>query len=105
MSAVRYERQGVRLIGVTLASLVSLSARAFTVYDPAVHQSVLMQTGQEIAKFVQVINNQVNQIKTMTEELNTLKQYVDLFGNPGSVVPESSQPLAGDLNKKEVGQT
>ena len=34
----------------------------WTVYDPAVHRQMIVGTGQEVAKFVEMINNQVKQI-------------------------------------------
>ena len=49
----------ILLVGLGLA----IPAHAqWTVYDPAVHNQMLVSTAQEVAKFVEMINNQVKQI-------------------------------------------
>jgi len=59
------------------------------VFDPTMNvQSILntaQDTAQEVAKFVEMINNQVQQIQTLTDQ--------------------SVQPLVNDLRKTEVGET
>ena len=89
-----------------LSALVTTAAHAqWAVYDAAVHTQQIASTAEEMAKFVSVINNQVNQIKQLTEQINTLHHYVDLFGDPGKVLPLSAAALRGDLLKTEVGAT
>ncbi len=95
-----------RLIALTtIVGLTITSARAFTVYDPTVHASIILQTSQEIAKFVQMINNQVQQIRTLTDQLDEFKHYKELVGDPKVVVLTTVQPLVTDLRKTEVGET
>jgi hypothetical protein len=65
---------------------------------------MILGTSQEIAKFVQMINNQVTQIKTLTDELNELRHYVDLFGDPKAVSVPSLGALIEDLTKAEPGK-
>src|SRR5438128_10052715 len=67
-------------------------------------QSIL-NTAQEIAKYVEMINNQVQQIQTLTDQLNEFKHYEDLFGDPKAVLLTTVQPLVNDLRKTEVGET
>src|SRR5207237_8887435 len=95
---------------ITLSTLAVLRLTIAThaqwaVYDVAVHTQQIISTAQEIAKFVQMVNNQVQQIKQLTEQVNTLHHYVDLFGDPASVVPASITALTGDLKKTEFGKT
>jgi hypothetical protein len=82
-----------------------ISAQAFTVFDPAVNATIKLQTAQEIAKFAEMINNQVKQIKALTDQLNEFKHYESLFGDPKTVLLNTVQPLVTDLRKTELGQT
>ena len=82
-------------IALTLVTLgVAVSARAqWIVYDPASNIQGILNTAQEIAKFVEVINNQVQQIQTLTDQLNEFKHYESLFGDPKAVLLTTVQPL------------
>ncbi|MFO1501071.1 MAG: DUF4141 domain-containing protein [Verrucomicrobiota bacterium] len=95
-----------RFIALAFAALgVTISARAqWEVYDPTVHAQLIVNTAQEIAKYVQMINNQVQQIQTLTAQLNEFKHYEDLFGDPKAVLLSTVQPLVTDLRKTELGQ-
>jgi hypothetical protein len=94
----------ITLFGIATLSAVSLQAQ-WTVYDPAVHSQMIVSSAEEIAKFVEVINNQVNQVRQMTEQVNTLHHYVDLFGDPAKVALLSESSLRLDLLKPETGKT
>ena len=94
-----------RIITLALFLLAAaLPSRAqWTVYDPAVHTQTIMNGVQEIAKFVEVINNQVQQINTLTDQLNEFKHYQSLFGDPKAVVVATVAPLVSDLRRSELG--
>ena len=96
-----------KLIALTIVTAsVTLSARAqWVVYDPTMNIQQILDTAQEIAKYVQMINNQVQQIQTLTDQLNEFKNYENLFGNPSKVLLPTVQPLVNDLTKTELGQT
>ena len=95
-----------RILLTLIVSAAALSsARAFTVYDPAVHSSIILQTSQEIAKFVSMINNQVSQIRTLTDQLDEFKDYKKLFGDPKAVLLATAGPLLSDLRQSELGQS
>ena len=96
-----------KLIALTLVAVgLSLPARAqWTVFDPTMNMQQIIDTAQEIAKYVQMINNQVQQIQTLTAQLSEFKNYESLFGNPSQVVLATVQPLVNDLTKTELGQT
>ena len=95
-----------KLIALTLVTLgIATSARAqWVVYDPAVHTQQILDEAQNIAKYIEMINNQVQQIQTLTDQLNEFKHYEDLFGDPKAVLLTTVQPLVNDLRKTGVGQ-
>jgi hypothetical protein len=96
-----------RLIALTLATLgISLAAQAqWIVYDPTMNMQQIMAQAQNIAKYIEMIQNQVQQIRTLTDQLNEFKHYESLFGDPKAVVLTTVQPLVADLRKTELGQT
>src|SRR2546423_15194705 len=96
-----------KFIALTLATIgVATSARAqWVVYDPTLHTQSILNTAQEIAKYIEMINNQVQQIQALTSQLNEFKHYEDLFGDPKSVLLATVKPLTDDLRKTELGQT
>src|SRR4029077_10777851 len=96
-----------KFIALTLVTVsVALSARAqWIVFDPTSNIQQIIDTAQEIAKYVTMIENQVQQIQTLTDQLNEFKNYENLFGNPSKVLLPTVQPLVNDLSKTELGQT
>jgi len=74
------------------------------VYDPAVHTQQILDTAQEIAKYIEMINNQVQQITTLQNQLTSLNHYIDLFGDPSNIKLNTAVTLATDLLKAETGQ-
>ena len=96
-----------KFIALALVTLgITVSARAqWIVFDPTMNVQSILNTAQEIAKYVEMINNQVQQIQTLTDQLNEFKHYEDLFGDPKAVVLTTVQPLVNDLRKTEVGET
>ena len=96
-----------KLIALTLVTLgVATSARAqWVVYDPAVHTQQILDEAQNIAKYIEMINNQVQQIRTLTDQLSEFKHYENLVGDPKAVLLSTAQPLTDDLRKTELGRT
>ena len=96
-----------KFIALALVTLgVSVSARAqWIVFDPTMNVQSILNTAQEVAKFVEMINNQVQQIQTLTDQLNEFKHYESLFGDPKAVLLTTVQPLVTDLRKTELGET
>lgn len=93
------------LFTMTALGFVTTSQAQWAVYDAANHSQQIIGTAQEIAKFVEMINNQVQQIERLTQQVNTLNHYVDLFGDPASFTPPSIAMLTADLRKTELGET
>ena len=92
-----------KLIAFTLITAALSSHAQLEVYDPAVHLQMILDTAKDIAKYTQMINNQVQQIQTLTSQLNEFKNYESLFGNPSQVVLSMVAPLASDLKGLEPG--
>lgn len=84
--------------------LTGVSTRAqWAVYDAALHTQQILSSAKEIAKFAEMIGNQVKQLKAIEEDVATLHHYVDLFGTPGLVKLPSASDLTQFLKKPEVG--
>jgi hypothetical protein len=96
-----------KFIALALVTLsITVSARAqWIVYDPANTVQSVINTAQEIAKYIEMINNQVQQIQTLTDQFNEFKHYEELFGDPKAVLLSTVKPLTDDLRKTELGQT
>lgn len=90
-------------LGLSLLALPTASPAAWVVFDPTLQAQMIISTAQEVAKFVEMIDNQLDQLKALEEEVRTLHHYVDLFGDPAAVVPASQAPLHRDLERPEVG--
>ena len=89
-----------KFIALALVTLgITVSARAqWIVFDPTMNVQSILNTAQEVAKFVEMINNQVQQIQTLTDQLNEFKSYKELFGDPNAVVLTAVQPLVKGLS-------
>ena len=92
-----------KLIAATLIALpLAFSARAqWIVYDPTMNVQQIIDQAANIAKYVQMIDNQVQQIQTLTSQLTEFKNYEAVFGNPSKVLLSMVAPLDADLKKLE----
>ena len=84
-----------KLIAATLIALpLAFSARAqWIVYDPTMNIQQILDEAENIAKYVTMIDNQVQQIDTLTSQLSEFKNYETLFGNPSQVLLSMVAPL------------
>ena len=94
----------ITLTGLSLLCATQVHAQ-WTVYDPTLHTQTLLNGVQEIAKFVEVINNQVEQIQVLNEQVNEFKKYEAVFGDPSQVILRTVNPLIEDLRRTELGET
>lgn len=88
----------IALVLVTLGVTVSAHAQ-WIVYDPANTIQSIINTTQEIAKFVEMINNQVQQIqanRACPAESSEFAVSVSIRKN----CPRKSTPLIGLLTRK-----
>ncbi len=94
-----------KLIAIIAVALpLAFSARAqWIVYDPAMHSQQIIDEAQDIAKYIQMIENQVQQIQTLDSQLTEFKNYEAVFGNPSQVVLSMVAPLDADLKSLEPG--
>jgi hypothetical protein len=92
-----------KLIAATLIALpLAFSARAqWIVYDPTMNIEQILAEAESIAKYVTMIDNQVQQINTLTSQLSEFKNYESLFGNPSQVVLSMVPNLDSDLQSLE----
>jgi hypothetical protein len=90
------------IIITTLAVPLAFSARAqWIVYDPAMNVQQIFDEAESLAKYVTMIDNQVQQINTLTSQLTEFKNYEAVFGNPSQVVLSMVAPLDSDLQSLE----
>ena len=94
-----------KLIAIIAVALpLAFSARAqWIVFDPTMNTQQIIAEAQNIAKYIQMIDNQVQQINTLTSQLTEFKNYEAVFGNPSKVVLSMVAPLKADLLSLEPG--
>src|SRR5687768_12689966 len=92
---------------IPVGILIASTARAqWVVYDPTAHTQQIMDQAQNLAKYVEMINNQIEQISTLTSQLQELEKYNEAFGNPAKLLDITGvSGLVRDLKKTEVGQS
>jgi hypothetical protein len=92
-----------KMIAVALIALpLAFSARAqWIVYDPTSNIQQILDEAENLAEYASMINNQVQQIQTLTSQLTEFKNYEAVFGNPGKVLLSMVAPLDADLQSLE----
>ena len=89
---------------IAIALPLAFSAHAqWVVYDPTMNVQQILDEAESIAKYVTMIDNQVQQIQTLTSQLTEFKNYEAVFGNPSQVVLSMVAPLEADLKSLEPG--
>ena len=87
---------------IAIALPLAFAARAqWVVYDPAMNTQQILDEVQDLAKYAQMINNQVQQINTLTSQLTEFKNYEAVFGDPRQVLLSMVAPLKADLQGRE----
>ncbi|MEK7782246.1 MAG: DUF4141 domain-containing protein [Verrucomicrobiota bacterium] len=92
----------IALAFVTIAFAIPVRAQ-WIVYDPVNNLQQILNTAQEIAKFIEVINNQVQQIETLTDQLDEFRDYKEKFGDPRAIALAMVPALNADLMRTELG--
>jgi len=87
-------------------TIIPLAARAqLVVEDPAAIAQSAINQAMDLAKYVQMVENQVQQIETMTKELNQVTSYVKAFGDPSQLLNiTGANQLTSSLRQSGVGQ-
>ena len=89
---------------IAIAMPLAFSARAqWVVYDPTMNVQQILDEAESIAKYVTMIDNQVQQIQTLGQQLSEFKNYENLFGNPAQVALSMVPSLDTDLQSLEPG--
>jgi hypothetical protein len=84
----------------------SLASAQVVVTDPIAHSLTRIDHAQDIAKYIQMINNQVTQINTLTQHLQQIQAYVKAFGNPAQLLNiVGANQLISSLQQTGAGQT
>ena len=96
-----------KLIALTLVIVsLAVSARAqWIVYDPTSNIQQIVDQAANVAKYIQMIENQVQQIETLSDQLTEFKNYEKVFGNPSSVALSMVSSLNSDLQSAEPIQS
>jgi hypothetical protein len=90
----------------TLLVAASLANAQLVVIDPTAIANSQANHAVDLAKYVQMVNNQIRQINTMTQQLQQVTAYVKAFGDPSKLLNiVGANQLIGSLQQPGVGQT
>ena len=90
----------------TLLVAASLANAQVVVIDPTAIAHNQANHVVDLAKYVEMVNNQIRQINTMTQELQQVTAYVKAFGDPSKLLNiVGANQLIGGLQQTGVGQT
>lgn len=95
------------LIALALVSITLPSARAQLIVEDvaSIAQDAINQV-VDLGKYIEMVNNQVQQINTMTQELQQVTAYVQAFGDPSRILEVTgATELIDSLQQSGVGQT
>ena len=96
-----------RLLTTIIAALLcAASSRAqYIVSDPALSAQTIANQVANIAQYVQMVQNQIQQITTLTSQLTELQYHNQIFGNPAQILNLAGfTGLITDLHDTGVGQ-
>ena len=95
------------LITAVILSLALIKLQAqVVVVDPAAIANTQANHVVDLAKYVEMVNNQLKQITTMTQELQQMTAYVKAFGDPSMLLNiVGANQLVSELQRSGVGQT
>lgn len=94
------------MLAILCIGLSATATAQVVVYDPVVHSQEIINQVEDIAKYVEMIENQIQQINTLTEQLGELQKYNEVFGNPAKLFRITGvNGLVQDLRRTEVGKT
>jgi membrane-associated HD superfamily phosphohydrolase len=97
-----------KIIAITVGSLLfaTVSRAQWVVYDPTMNVQQILNEVENLAEYGEMIDNEVEQIQTMTSQLEQLQNYNTAFGNPAAIVNVmGASQVSGDLNKPVVGES
>jgi hypothetical protein len=93
-------------IAVAVIGVASAAQAQYVVTDPVTDVLNQEMHLEDIAKTVEMINNQVQQINTLTQQLQQMQAYVKAFGNPEELLHiVGADQLITSIKITGVGQT
>jgi len=95
------------IIVILVIATTGVSARAQLIVEDvaSIAQDAVDQI-VDLAKYVEMVNNQVQQINTMTQELQQVTAYVQAFGDPSQLLNIiGANELIDSLQQSGIGQT
>jgi hypothetical protein len=98
----------MKLIASLIALLLAapLARAQLVVIDPTAIARAQANHVVDLAKYVEMVNNQVTQINTLTQQLQQIQAYVKAFGNPEQLVNiVGANQLVSSLQQSGIGQT
>lgn len=88
-----------KLVAITLVVLATAAHAQWIVTDPALQIQDALNEIQNVAQFVQMVDNQIQQINTLNAQFQAL-------GNPASLLNiTGASQVSGDLNKSVAGNS
>lgn len=91
---------------IALSVFTPLLHAQWVVTNPISDALSEIQHFEDIAKAVEMINNQVEQINTLTQQLQQIQAYVKAFGDPEQLLSiVGADELISSLGQSGVGQT
>lgn len=95
------------LIAIAASLLTASFAQAqWVVIDPTAIAQDQANHIADLAKYVEMVNNQITQINTLTQQLQQTEAYVKAFGNPEQLLHiVGANQLVASLQRIGIGQT
>ena len=94
------------IIATSFAFVLPQSHAQLIVEDVASIAQDAVNQVVDLAKYVEMVNNQVQQINTMTQELQQTVAYVKAFGDPATLLEIAGvNELMSELDSSGIGQT
>jgi hypothetical protein len=94
------------IIAAVVMPLAFSASAQWIVYDPTMNAQQIRAEAQNLAQYVKMVQNQVQQISQLTAQLNQLEQYNKEFGDPSKILNVTGvSALTADLAQTPLGQT
>lgn len=93
-----------KIIAITIVAFASVAHAQWVVYDPISNVQQILNEAENLAEYGEMIDNEVQQIETLTSQLDQLQHYNTAFGNPAAILNIfGASQVSGDLSKPVVG--
>lgn len=94
------------IIAATLVFMLPAARAQLIVEDVASIAQDAVDQVVDLGKYIEMVNNQVQQINTMTQELQQVTAYVKAFGDPAQLLEiTGANELVASLQQSGIGQT